>query len=327
MTHKYIELNWENGWSPLYGTPIIIPANTILWRSYDTSYPAISNRFAYYSSKNVAEGYKSNTKQLGQFITTRHLKILDLRFMKVLLSRLIQTNSSDKTLQSFASAILSFGLCSLRHQINLVKMRYGNLKNSNEYNIIQQSLVELERYYTPKSIIEQVGVRIAETTNDIYTMGFLQALFDGVVDGFISPRLYSPFHVEKKGHMMSPELIIFNPQKSCIKQMIEYPDKSKIIIKSIQELIYQNHGHIILENIKKNGNIMDIKMEFFMNGGNSLEHYLDEAENLLNKNDKNSAKNYKNGQTAGNKLRNKVDIFFIETPSPCVPVSPFEIGI
>lgn len=325
MTH-YIELDWEESWAPLYGRPIEIPENTILWRSYDISYPSIGDRFAYYSSELVAKGYKSNTRELGHFVSKRPLRLLDYRFMRVLLTRLLQLNPTDKSLQYLASIMLSFGLCSLDHQIKLTKMRYSGLnKTSKDFKEIQISIKALEQYYKPHSIIEQTGVRIAETTNDTYTMGFLQELFKGVFDGFISPRLYSPFHTEKPKSMMSPEIILFNPKLSGITELSSYPKLSNITVIKINDLLKSNHSYILIDNLKKNKNIV---LDFFMYGG-ILEdtHYLDKADNLLNNKDSELLNEYNNGRKMGMEWNKKIDIRMIYTPSPCIPVSPFQMEI
>lgn len=324
---QYIELDWESPWSPLYGSTINIPENTIIWRSYLKSKPSIGNRFAYYSSQSVAAGYKqNNTRELGHFISTRPLRLLDYRFMRILLTRLIYTNSYEKTIQEFAAIMLSFGLCSLRHQIDLVVMRYKDLdKTTKEYKQIEQARKALEDYYKPHSTIEQIGVRIAETTNDIYTMGFLQELFKGIFDGFISPRMYSPFHIEKAGYMMSPEIVIFNPLISGITELKSYPNSTKIKVLKISEVLNMNHGHILINNVKRNKEELDIKLDFFMYGGNSLNH-LDEQ---LDNNDSELIKEYNKGRKAGLKWNKKIDIRMIYTPAPYVTISPFsfELGV
>jgi hypothetical protein len=323
---SYLELDWEQPFPPLYGSPIIIPENTILWRSYDISYPAIGNRFAYYSSKYIAEGYKQNNRELGHFISTRPIRLLDYRFMKVILSRLIHTNNANKSIQYIASIIMSFGLCSLKHQINLIKQRYISLdKNTSEYKHIHESIKAMEKYYKPKFLIEQTGVRVAETTNDIYTMGFLQELFKDLFDGFISPRMYSPFHTEKDNSMMSPEIIIFNPKASGIEKLERYPSNKskKKEIKEIKiiELLRKKDGYILIDK-------EDTRLEFFMCGGGETvmnSHYLDKADDLLNSNDNELVEIYNNGMKAGCKWRKNVDIRIIQTPSPSVAVTPFPL--
>jgi hypothetical protein len=313
MSH-YTELDWEHTWPPLYGKPIIIPKNTILWRSYDTQFPAIGDRFAYYSSHSVASGYKGSSRELGCFVTSREVNLIDYRFMRVLLSRLIHLNTSEKAIEYLASIMLSFGLCSLGHQIELAKMRY----------VIPQmkgAIKAMEQYHKRGQLIEQTGVRIAETTNDIFTMGFLQELFKGIFDGFISPRLFSPFHVEKDKSMMSPEVILFNPKDSGIKE-ISYPHKSSISLLSINDLLVTS-GHVILENIKKNKQNMNISMEFFMCGGGINRHYLDEADELLNNKEKGHVIIYNNGMKFGRNYKSKVSILNVEAPTPTFEVNKF----
>jgi hypothetical protein len=323
MNKKVIyELDWNAPFDPLYGAPITIPENTIIWRGYDVNFPAISERYAYYSSYNVALGYaKKNKRKMGCFITTRPLQILDIRFMNVLLSRLIHTNDVNKNIESFAAIMLSFGLCSLENQIKLLKLRYKGVLNLNDANskIINDGIKKLEEYNNPDSIIEYQGVRIAETSNDGYTMTFLQELFKGYIDGFISPKLFTPFHDEKNS-IMSPELILFDPMNSNIKQ-INYPTSTKII--NINELIGKHHGHIVLENKKLN-----VKMKFFMiGGGNCIEnHPVDSFNTLLEQENKDAKNIYNKAKKEGKKFRESiVNIYKIETPTITVPISPFSI--
>jgi hypothetical protein len=111
--------------------------------------------------------------------------------------------------------ILSFGLCSLEKQMALLDRRYGD-RMSEAREAVRASLLQ-------DALFEQPGIRVAETTNDAETMGFLQTLFQGFVDGFISPTLSSAFHTEKDG-VMIPELILFNPAQTGIAVATGPPD-------------------------------------------------------------------------------------------------------
>jgi hypothetical protein len=204
---EYKEIDWETPFSPAYGV-VRIPANLILYRGYDTKYPSVSTRPAYYSGREIAISYaKKNNRELGVFTNTRELKLLDIRFMKTLLRELFYTNYNSDN--SSLAVTLSFGLCSLYHQLQLAKDRYKDR--------IPEGLKALNKTYK-YSFFEQPGVRIAETENDAETMGFLSTIFKGFVDGFVAPRLPSAFHYEKGGSM-SPELVIFNPEESSIRQL------------------------------------------------------------------------------------------------------------
>lgn len=303
---QYIELDWEQQFEPLYGSPIIIPINTMLWRGYDIRYPPIGERFAYYSGREIVMEYaKKEYRELGCFITQQPLKLLDIRFMSNILERIIQTNQSDKNINDFASSMISFGLCSLGHQIILLRHRYQeSLKEkSNESNQIQEGISKMIELYKPNNIIEQKGIRVAETTNDGTTMAFLQELFKGLFDGFISPRLKTIFHIEKGGQL-NPELILFNPKLSNIIQITRYP--SNVILKSISELLKDKHQIIDVKRIK-NGDKISMKM--YLSGGKQyINHHLDEYEDKLNNKDKVIISLYNKAIKSGKKWRENLTI-------------------
>jgi hypothetical protein len=352
---QYYELDWEQSWSPLYGSPIIIPENTMLWRGYDTNFNPIPERYLYYSSSSSAYEYaKKQNRDLGCFVTTNPIKLMDIRFMMNILERIIQTNQSDVYLNDFASSMISFGLCSLGHQITLLKERYKDefkkqTVNSKEIKMNIQKMIDIHK---PMNIIEQKGIRVAETMNDGFTMAFLQELFKDLFDGFVSPRLYTVFHTEKGGQL-NPEMIIFNPKLSNLKQLKHYP--SNVVIKTFNDFITNNH-QLINVKTKKSGE--EISMKMFLSGGeqpiiNNSKHYLEDYEDRLNANDKETVKHHKNAIKAGKRWREKIMIinsrpqgpmklnYFespslsyrdkqkkskdIEPPVPCVPVSIFSI--
>lgn len=203
-----------------------MPANMVFFRGHEIKYP-ISHMPAYFSSYEVASGYaRGSDKTVSPITNTYELKLLDVRFMKDILRELFSTNPSD---ESCLSVILSFGICSLYHQYILAKRRFQTK--------LLDSLVALRATYR-ESLFEQPGVRIAETNNDAITMGFLKSLFEGFIDGFISPRQSSAFHIEKDG-MMSPEMIIFDPIKVGLRALTTIPpDLPKISINQLYSNIY-----------------------------------------------------------------------------------------
>ncbi len=316
----YIELDWEEQFEPLYGSPIIIPENTLLWRGYDIRYPAIGERFAYYSGREIVTEYaKKEHRELGCFVTRKSLKILDIRFLSNILERIIQTNQSDKNINDFASSIISFGLCSLGHQIILLKQRYRDIlkKNTENANIMKESISKMIEYYKPNNIIEQKGIRVAETTNDGTTMAFLQELFKGLFDGFISPRLETVFHVEKGGQL-NPELILFNPKMSNLFQISRYP--SNVILKSIDKLLKDKHQLI---DMRKIINGERISMRMYLSGGKVYNrHHLDDFEDNLNNKDKKTISKYNNAIKRGREWRKNITIINPET-TPQFKITPF----
>lgn len=294
---EYKQIDWERPFSTAYGV-VRIPANLIFYRGYDTSYPSVSAKPAYYSGKEIAKKYAEKNKRiLGIFTNTRELKLLDIRFMKALLKELFDKNKSDNT---SLAVTLSFGLSSLYHQIRLAKIRYSKAD--------LPGLKALQASYK-ESLYEQPGVRIAETTNDAETMGFLSTIFNGFVDGFISPRLYSPFHVEKGG-TMSPELIIFRPESSFIQQLQRIP--KEFTTTSFDEIFTSQFGktvtmdfHIVQQKggYKKEQKGADILP--------SIER-IHEYDSLFQK-----------GVRAGEKWKQKNTFCEVEGPVPTVKVNPW----
>lgn len=229
----YHELELEKTFDTAYGI-INIPENMIFYRGYSTLYPPISNRFAYFSEKHVAQSYiKSSEYTISAFINTTRLRLLDVRFMMSILRDMIYSNGDD---ESSLPIVLSFGLCSLRHQVKLLNARY---KEPLEGHINLQKIVDS---LNPTSLYEPQGVRVGETTNDAYTMAFLSELFGNLVDGFVSPRVVSQFHVTNN-NSMAPELIIFNPFRSGIRKLLKFPPLNipKLSMSSIYSLQLNHH--------------------------------------------------------------------------------------
>jgi hypothetical protein len=312
----YIELEWEKYFEPLYGMPIVLPPNTLLWRGYDTRYNSIPDRYGYFSSAAIAHEYGSlPNRDVGCFATTRPLKILDIRFMKSLLMRIIQTNKNDKFISDFAHTIISFGLCSLGHQILLVKQLFQDLlkRDTAESRFVKRVINKMYSEWAKDALVELEGIRIAETTNDGRTMAFLQELFRGHFDGFVSPRLKTPFHVEKGG-ILNPELILFNQKHSDIVMLPAYP--SSIINMGFSNFMEDKHELI---DITMYRGANSISMKSYIGGARGL----DTIDDGLNSGDKDIVSQYNKAVKAGKKWRNKICIINPDRCSPPVPVNAF----
>lgn len=206
------QIDWDASFEPAYGL-VTIPSDIVVYRGYSTKYPAISDRPAYFGAHGIARDYaRAPDYRIDAFITQRPITVLDVRFMRHILRDVFEENPKDVT---SLPVILSFGLCSLEKQAALLDRRYQDR--------LPEAREAVRATLTRDALFEQPGIRVAETTNDAETMGFLQALFQGCVDGFISPTLSSPFHIEKGG-VMTPELILFNPAQTGIAVAPSPPD-------------------------------------------------------------------------------------------------------
>lgn len=292
-----IDIDWEVKFNPVYGSAIELPANVLLYRGYDTKFPIIGTRTSYYSSYSVAKGYaeQSSSTVLGLFTTTKKLKILDYRFMIDILRRCIQINIDDKKYTDYIPLIISFGLCSYRHQINLMKERYRNTISSGtsiSHDTIRR-IKNMESYLSNDNLKEQSGIRVAETINDGFSMALLKELFFGNFDGFISPRLMTPYHNDNN-NTLSPELILFNPQDAQLIQL--YTKPSSIITLKWADFIKDKQLIELLHPFSK-------KIDFYMSGGNKYTiHRLNEYDKLFHTN-KYIQKEEKRMQNAGKRLK------------------------
>jgi hypothetical protein len=315
-------LNFYKNFDPLYGYTIDIPSNVIMWRGYDPKYPAISERPAYYGAIEFAQGYAEKYNTLAQpFITTRQLRLLDIRYMKVLLTQLCDAISSNKYTKEDTDIIIatsiSFGLCSLKHQIKLFKHRYKAIYLSNDpmFEGIKNGIKNLESILNENKIVEQRGVRIADTTNDAIVMGFLKELFNHTCDGYIAPNIESAFHIEKNGFILNSEIILFNPIHSGIKQLkLPLPNGIKEI--TVQECIVKSNLNYTTINTR---NIKTTYFNGIKKGGGKINP--DDYNNLYNNGDKNIIKLYNKGSKIGRKWNNYLRSAIARHPE--VPIEIF----
>lgn len=201
-----------------------MPAKSyVFYRGYDTMYEPVSDRPAYFGSFSTAHGYsKLPDRKLAAFTNTRSLLLLDIRFMKDLLREMFATHTITDT-APVKSVMVSLGTCSLYHQYRLASERFKHSK------LLDENLQSVRKFHVD-SDIEQPGIRIAETTNDACTMGFLKTLFAGFVDGFISPKQFSPFHTEKvPSCILHAEMILFDPADSGIVMLNTLPPITRTV--------------------------------------------------------------------------------------------------
>lgn len=300
------ELNFDTDFEPFYGGRITIPPDCFFWRGCDTRYPILSERSAYFGSFATANEYaKLKWRKLGAFKTTKPLKVLDIRFMMVILRQVFHELKSTTFTQEDTNCILSttvsFGICSLQHQVKLLKHLYKDKLNS------VPGIKALESILKSNLMIEQEGVRVADTDIDGYTMTFLKELFANFADGFISPSLQSAFHTEKPSGYMTPELILFNPKHAEIV-LIPHPKTTEYM--TIPYLIVREHS--TLYTIKKGD---EFKSKFYMSGGSLQKkkykkHPLDKFNEAIEKGDKRTIESYTEATQVGKRWNKSFTNFY-----------------
>ena len=320
------DINWDASFYPLYGSTIIIPESTVIWRGFDPKYPAVSNRPAYYGARQVAQGYaQQHGKNASAFETTKRLNILDIRYMKTLLSQLFESNPiTEADRDIFMATTISFGLCSYAHQITLFDERYANIYKSSDpvYNGIKKGIRHMKSLLRPKLLREQRGIRIAETQNDAIVMGFIKELFGDMYDGWIAPSQETPFHIEKQSRLHS-ELILFNPAAAGIEKLNYIPTVMKKL--TINDMIMYNgmRLHTI--------DTMRMRASYYnatggANLGKITTDVWDDYNHLIDKGDTYITSLYNKGIREGMRWKHKkpVKLLCMEALHPCVDPSIFE---
>lgn len=200
---------------------IVIPANTIFYRGLPkNTKDYLRDQPLYISSLNIAKHYG----EVHEYKTQKSLTIIDFRKLRNLVNMIISSRSSNtgEILQVIRYLTIAFGLGSYYNQVNMLEQYVKDVEllviDKNELNKVRSNIESMKR---ESSNIQQIlnpfdpqGVRVAETYIDGKVMLFLREIFDGIYDGFIAPRLYSPFHTNNNTH---EEIIIFNPIKSQIQ--------------------------------------------------------------------------------------------------------------
>lgn len=236
---KFIDID---SFSPFYG-PLTIPSKTLLYRGYDSAFPLFQKRPAYFTSQiEVAMGYaeESATTRLATCYTSKKLKLYDLRFIKSLLKEIFTHRQSDSksVIETCYTLALAYGVCSFEKQKELIKKRFEKTDSK-----IWQSFSEFEKKVKDNitlsgiESVETQGFRVAETINDAEAVLLLKSLLGHVVDGYIAPRFYSPFHVEKKNECWHPaEIVLFDPISCDLRELRDNIEPEKVLRLSIPHL-------------------------------------------------------------------------------------------
>lgn len=244
-----------NAFPTVHG-PIDVPANAWflrgLSRAHATSGRVVGSRPMYFTTDfSVAQGYADayNSSTGGGvvhwFRTTRPLKLLDLRYIKLLFADLLQHRTAvlppgeaRDFKESLYTLMLAYGMCTFDLQLRLFRERYkaqlaseggGNgapdARCAEALRNMESHAQRWDRGDAPAWVhpVEPLGVRIGETENDAFAVLLLKDVFGCIgaqVDGYIAPRMPSPYHMEK-GEEINSECVIFDPLAAGMQMVLE----------------------------------------------------------------------------------------------------------
>lgn len=194
---------------------IDFPKRTVFYRGIPAGVKeVVRDHPMYLSTTEVASHY-------GEVVGLEFIhgvRLMDVRKMKNLLRLIItgrRTTLSSTAEKALFYLCVSFGLVSYQRQWTLFQeyVQANGDAGDPEMAKLEAGLAAMaatDLTLTPLNPLEPEGVRIAETTIDGHVMCILQELFQEVCDGFIAPRLFSPFHPQSTMH---EEIVLWNPKQ------------------------------------------------------------------------------------------------------------------
>jgi hypothetical protein len=243
---------------------IVLPKKTLLFRGYHVDSDPIGDTARHYSTMDVAKIYaeQDTSHKFGVFVTSKPIKLLDLRFIIMLLREFMNhpLNTLDPII--LKPLTVSYGLCSLARQIELLD-ELPNITEYAEYDNFKKFYVGLNPLIINKNInpVEHQGVRIGITNIDVYSILFLTNLFrEYDIDGFIAPQLFSPFHHQNRNR---EEIVLFNPLKSGILLL----PSDRINLKKIENMPSVKIQDFIGKNVVEFLDDQEYTMDFLAGGG------------------------------------------------------------
>ena len=244
---------------PVYGSYIKLPKNTMLWRCYDTNFATIQDRPTFYGRRETATLYDDKETKCSIFTNSKQLKLIDIRYMKVILKEIFHNRLNTKdTIDHIKNISFALGLVSFKLQIEFLNdyidiemIKNKTIKTDDEINFLKSynnmiyyydiyNNLELNEKPNILNLFEFNDIRIGFTPIDVKVVIVVKEIFKNYCDGFIAPKMFSPFHMNH----INEEILIFDPINKIIKTDIPFND---------------------LENIPRIQKLNDINMKLFKN--------------------------------------------------------------
>lgn len=254
---------------------IYLLPNTILFRAVPdnvTSENVIQDKPIYTGPKNIAKLYGQNIYKL---LTIDSMRLLDIRKMTSILSIVLNSITPDNINPTESNEMhidvmrimIAFGLTIYPHQIQLFEQYINIMKvNPITQKKMNEKIDHMKKFKfnrVPHNPIIPTGVRIGEIKTDGFVMLILKELFKDICDGYIAPKLVSPFHPGNSAH---EEIVIFDP-------------KHKIVVLEDEDITVNEYPIENKINSSKNNTLVSIKYKNFistrmnmnLSGGGDLE--------------------------------------------------------
>lgn len=228
---------------------ITIPENTWFVRGANVNKQTLGYWPLYFTfNREHAQDHADLHGDEGELLvykTTRELRFYDLRYIKHLFAEALSTRQTPLTgsdLTAFKIAckrvMVSYGICSYSVQLQFIEQIYPGIEPE-RLVIMRQHMTKWrqgrsEPWVNPH---EPQGVRVGESDNDMQSIQILKSVFGNQVDGYIAPRMPSPYH-HFTGYI-NCECVVFDPTDAGMELVSSMDMDGPLPIISINHL-YQS---------------------------------------------------------------------------------------
>lgn len=193
-----------------------LPAGTVVYRGVPESVrddQVVRDRPIYLGPKTIAKHYG----RVCALATTRELRLLDVRKMAGLLRYVMSETlvADGDALTCLAYLSMAYGVVSYARQVSLLESYYASVRHKiadpRMHAVVDKRLDAMKKHSfagTPHNQIEPQGVRTGDANINGYCVAALGELFGRLCDGYVAPRLRSPYQEEGFVH---EEIVVFDP--------------------------------------------------------------------------------------------------------------------
>ncbi len=286
--NSYFDIDYEF-FHPIIGRLIEMPIDFIMYRGYDLSFNKIEDRSLFFGDYNTAINYqiKYNNRAFGIFGSKKQLKLIDIRYMIIILNEFIKSipkyDIKNPILLKIINCLtVSFGLTDFENQLFIIEKYLKPTANKRMLEIIDNMNKLLNDYNNTsiqsrdptKGLYRLNGVRFGDSKTDELSVSVLKIIFENVCDGFIAPRLWTPMNFDTH-YTIHHEICIFNPIKSNIYLLSEtynnIINSSRYYNYNIYRILQTNNREYITE-VKQHYKNLLLNQDKFKGGKNTIDN-------------------------------------------------------
>lgn len=249
-----------------------LPQGTILYRGIQDNIPesgVLRDMPMYLAPESIARVYG----KVYALETIKGVRLLDLRKIISLLPTILSSMQKfgNDELNCAAHLSMAYGCCSYRTQIEKLSSYYQHISPripadiNNKFKKRIHNMISFDFNKVPHDPIEIKGIRTGDSNINGYAVSVFKEIFKHWCDGYIAPRMFSPYQEEGWVH---EEIVIFRP-----KEFLKLSSATNPTRVNINELLsdyrpIEIKGHTMATKIMKGGSLLQEDRNLFFDDVN-----------------------------------------------------------